>query len=465
METRSKLTAALAALRSPRAFTLQQSRDSSPARSIVTELDPASSAEDTTSPSQLDIITTRLAQAEGAQAQFSQTQTRILDLLTALSTGLGSSVIAGTLPAITVPASSSTAAAAIQVDTTPPATASGSTPIATITTTPMICLPVAPHTGIHVPPGTTASTIKLALPPMKGDPWVPYSEKIEYERWALLYLNKIRGSELHPLIDQNTGKLVDDTTDVALDERLYGRLMESLGPDNPYLLRSDLAGKGLKVFAAHASAKGIKNTIAFLQHQKALFWGPLLRNPSEDLDDYVGRFTVLAHRIGETNLDSHDIRIRFLATLGGVYTPLHEQITQNRLESKFLSMSWEDLLADLRKWDQKVLIHQITAPPLSTTTAASSGYSANAALSTSAADADKVAKLEAKIATLEKAASQHMKQQAKAALPDIYCHTHGYGKNPLHTSLTCLNRSAGHNEFATANDTMGGSVQRHQPRK
>jgi hypothetical protein len=48
----------------------------------------------------------------------------------------------------------------------------------------------------------------------------------------------------------------------------------------------------------------------------------------------------------------------------------------------------------------------------------------------------------------------------KAAVVDgtnwFYCHTHGLGPNPKHTSATCKNPAEGHEKTATINNMMGG---------
>jgi len=49
-----------------------------------------------------------------------------------------------------------------------------------------------------------------------------------------------------------------------------------------------------------------------------------------------------------------------------------------------------------------------------------------------------------------------VKPQTTTALS--YCWTHGHSNNLAHTSLTCKTRAEGHQETATATNTMGGST-------
>ena len=44
-----------------------------------------------------------------------------------------------------------------------------------------------------------------------------------------------------------------------------------------------------------------------------------------------------------------------------------------------------------------------------------------------------------------------------------YCWSHGYMKNPSHTSSTCRNKHAGHVDAATADNKMGGKSHVWQP--
>lgn len=46
-----------------------------------------------------------------------------------------------------------------------------------------------------------------------------------------------------------------------------------------------------------------------------------------------------------------------------------------------------------------------------------------------------------------------------------YCHTHGYTKNPNHTSLTCNDKKAGHKDAATGDKRMGGCSDVYVPRE
>jgi hypothetical protein len=45
-----------------------------------------------------------------------------------------------------------------------------------------------------------------------------------------------------------------------------------------------------------------------------------------------------------------------------------------------------------------------------------------------------------------------------------YCHSHGYTKNPKHTSDTCTNRKANHQVEATGDNLMGGCPNMYVPR-
>ena len=320
--------------------------------------------------------------------------------------------------------------------------------------------------------------VDAPLPPMRTS-WfqdLPMTPD-KFLNWSNLFFLKCLECELEPLCDRSAKSFVTTTANVRLNTRLYARLMQCLGPQNSFTDRLDIAGEGLQLMQKVKKVYGKPESHTFRMEQLAYFWNSLARHDKETIDDYYNRFNlVLSHLpMQGTNLPSDDVRRRFLLTLGGEFARFKQEDLDNRLETKYLDAPWEDLLDTLR---DIAASYKLRSSHETIATASSMGYSLNAvttsmepalvnAVSSHTSDTAKIKALEDKLAILEKAkekadaAANKKKSEAKAALangPDFYCHTHGFGKNPLHTSGTCINRSPGHNEYATATDTMGGST-------
>ena len=425
---------------------LQRNVDPSPTDPLVTE-DESNQFYTDSLPDRStiwDTLDTRLQHNESTQRQMKEDQTTILQLLHALA---AKKVLASpTTAANQVLASPTTAS--IQVLATP----------TTVTS-------------------VTEAPVEPPLPLMRTSWYIdlPFTQDF-FERWYRLFFIKCMACELRLLCDRTTQSFVASTSYILHEERLYARVMECLGPTNSFTERLDLAGLGLKLLNILTRVYGPSLTYEYMQEQSAYFWHSMHREASESVDEYFNRFhVVLSHLpLKGTNIPTTDIRRRFLFTLGGEFDRLVTEARDHRLDPNLIIMSWDDLLDELRSIasSYKILSSGHAIKPLGTPTASTMGYSIHA-VTTTPADAAKIQDLETKLAILEKAkekadaTASKRKAEAKAAIsngPDFYCHTHGFGKNPLHTSMTCIKRSPGHNEFATAADTMGGSTYKHQPR-
>ena len=397
-------------------------------------------------PTLWDTMDTRLQRNEAAQLQMQTDQTQLKD---------GQATILQLLHALT--AHQTLAPPTINCPGTPPS----SSPTVLC---PVICANPTPIDA-PLPPMRTSWFQDLPMTPDK------------FLNWSNLFFLKCLECELEPLCDRSAKSFVTTTANVRLNTRLYARLMQCLGPQNSFTDRLDMAGEGLLLMQKVKKVYGKPESHTFRMEQLAYFWNSLARHDKETIDDYYNRFNlVLSHLpMQGTNLPSDDVRRRFLLTLGGEFARFKQEDLDNRLETKYLDAPWEDLLDTLR---DIAASYKLRSSHETIATASSMGYSLNAvttsmepalvnAVSSHTSDTAKIKALEDKLAILEKAkekadaAAIKKKLEAKAALangPDFYCHTHGFGKNPLHTSGTCINRSPGHNEYATATDTMGGST-------
>ena len=329
------------------------------------------------------------------------------------------------------------------------------------TTTPSVVPPVlCPVTN---PSWAVQPNIHL---PLIKDPWPMLSDIKEFESWRSLILTRIVSSEVNCAYDSTTDDLIDFLPP-TYDCQLAARLMGCLPLSNSFHSRGDIRGRGIKIWQELNSAYDKEVSFLYTSSQLSEFWTTLIRDPAENIDEYYNRFKRMLRRINSHEdapmFSDKRIRKHFLLTLGPGFEDMITKEKYNQLDTKYITWTWSELLFDLRQIHTNITM----LPPSTKATAGSMGYALVNAVNTHTADAATIKALEDKLAILEKAkekadaAAIKKKLEAKAALangPDFYCHTHGFGKNPLHTSGTCINRSPGHNEYATATDTMGGST-------
>ena len=456
--------AAINSLISPRA---PRTGDPTPTDALVTEVEPTQFFPDSLpdGPTTWATLDTRIQQNESQQRQMQDDQTKIKEDQTTILQLLHALAANQVLASPTTVTSSTEAPLCQPTGSLTPVLSSNTTTVHTFT-------PETSTANI-----LTLPTVEPPLPLMRTSWYIdlPFTQDF-FERWYRLFFIKCMACELRLLCDRTTQSFVASTSYILHEERLYARVMECLGPTNSFTERLDLAGLGLKLLNILTRVYGPSLTYEYMQEQSAYFWHSMHREASESVDEYFNRFhVVLSHLpLKGTNIPTTDIRRRFLFTLGGEFDRLVTEARDHRLDPNLIIMSWDDLLDELRSIasSYKILSSGHAIKPLGTPTASTMGYSIHA-VTTTPADAAKIQDLEAKLALLEKAkekadaTASKRKAEAKAAIsngPDFYCHTHGFGKNPLHTSMTCIKRSPGHNEFATAADTMGGSTYKHQPR-
>jgi hypothetical protein len=244
--------------------------------------------------------------------------------------------------------------------------------------------------------------------------------------------------------------------------------MECLGTTNSFAQNTELLGDGLELWQIVVASYGPAPSYQHSSAQLATFWTSFSRNPNEGVDDYFNRYMSVVRLLpASTQNDTDLMRRRFLETLGGEFSRFVSDSKDNKLEPRYLTWSWKELLFDLRAC---ALAHKQNTPAVALTSSAL-GFSAHAATSSTTEADDKYKVLEKKIKDLEAAASKADKNTIAArkkktadlqASPDTYCHTHGYSKGS-HTSLTCKNKGPGHNDFAVLNDIMGGSTAKWTP--
>jgi len=306
------------------------------------------------------------------------------------------------------------------------------------------------------------------LPPMKRS-WAPDLplDISNFENWSNLFLIKASGCELNSLYSPSEQNFVSTTSDSELDHRLYSRIMECLGTTNQFTKNLDKVGQGLSLWKILAQTYGPTLSEEYMHSKLGDFWTTMSRSANESVDEYYNRFRFMVSQLPMkgTNIPEKSLRLRFLLTLGNEFQRFVDDSRDLKLEQRFVDLPWESVLELLRKISASHKLSSSFSP-----TASSMGYaSANAVIISSKDSAIKA--LEEKIATLEKAASAKVHSEKKQAYmkaymnrPDFYCHTHGFGKNPLHTSLTCQKPAEGHNPNAHCLDTMGGSLHIYVPK-
>jgi hypothetical protein len=179
--------------------------------------------------------------------------------------------------------------------------------------------------------------------------WVKFSgDSKKFRSWYLAVMAQLSVAPWQELYNSTTNSVVSSTTNAALNNKLYTKVIGSLeGSALQHMLaRKHLRANGILLLQELHQMYKPKCVPEVLAAKAAEFWGQTKRIPSESVDEYYNRFQELLEELND-DVETRPIKSAIrqsIFTLGPEFEPLQMNHRLGTLAPEWHTEDWPSLL-------------------------------------------------------------------------------------------------------------------------
>jgi hypothetical protein len=197
--------------------------------------------------------------------------------------------------------------------------------------------------------------------------WPKFSgDSKKFRTWYLAIMAQISLPPWQLLYDPATNDIVQTTTEIGLNGRLYAKLLialEGVALQN-VVSRTHLRANGILLLQDLVYTYRPKHVPEVIAAKTSLFWGNMKRLPTETINEYYNRFQELLDELSEADetISTKSAMRHFLFTLGTEFEPIQHSYRIGSLPSTWHTQDWPTLLMLCRDYFHSVCPQGITKP-------------------------------------------------------------------------------------------------------
>jgi len=175
-----------------------------------------------------------------------------------------------------------------------------------------------------------------------------------FKAWYLAIVAQISIPPWKELYDASTRDVVKTTSNTALNQKLYAKLLTCLEGTalQSIVARSHLHSDGLQVLQDLTATHRPLHVPEIIAAKTVQFWGSTRRMPNESVDAYYNRFKELLDEIQDADglIPIKNAMRHFIFTLGSEFEPIQHNYRIDNLPSKWQTENWPELLVLCRNY-------------------------------------------------------------------------------------------------------------------
>jgi len=179
-----------------------------------------------------------------------------------------------------------------------------------------------------------------------------------FKAWYLAILAQLSLPQWQDLYDPLTKDIVKNTTNAALNGKLYAKLITCLDGSalQSIVARTHLHSNGISVLQDLYQTHRPLHIPEIIAAKTVQFWGNMKRLPSESVDTYYNRFKELFDEIqdAEGNIPVKNAVRHFIFTLGSEFEPIQNNYRLDNLPAKWQTEDWPTILVLCRNFYHSV---------------------------------------------------------------------------------------------------------------
>jgi hypothetical protein len=186
-----------------------------------------------------------------------------------------------------------------------------------------------------------------------------------FKAWYLVIIAQLLLPQWKDLYDSNTKDIVKHTSNVALNGKLYVKLITCLEGSalQSIVARTHLHSDGLSILHDLSQTHRPLHILEIVAAKTVQFWGNTKRMAKESVDAYYNRFKELYDKIQDAdgNIPTKLAVHHFIFTLGSEFEPIQNNFRLENLPIKWQTEDWPTLLVLCRNFYHSVKPHGVTS--------------------------------------------------------------------------------------------------------